>query len=224
MTNDGCPYGTGVLHRRRIGWRHGRAVSPHTRYENGRYGATCSTAATERMPRRARACLGGVSGGGSTCVKLCCGMGDNNSCRNGTGGMHGAVCAIQIQGLPFWGCLSVTVCDWFAKVCRAGQQCVPIDSMGSTTCVPAGTGTAGAQCQGPGDAGFPNCAAGYTCIQSSTNASDGFCRQVCDPTLGTGDAGTTPDGGVSRACPSGITCDGVTGEPNTYGVCVPPGG
>lgn len=167
------------------------------------------------------ACLG-MGTGPNHCVKLCCGVGDNDTCRNGIGAIHGATCSVQITGLPFFGCQAATACDWFAQDCANGNSCMPTDTAGTTSCTtPVGTGTEGANC-GSGT-GAVACARGYLCIMSGSDAGPAaVCAHLCDPSYVAGtDAGTTPDGGVSRACPTGLNCHPVNGTPPNYGVCAP---
>ncbi len=131
-----------------------------------------------------------------------------------------ATCAIPLTGLPIFGCLPTVNCDWFAQDCPSGGNCRPVDTAGTTTCDTAGTGVDGDPCSG---AGAVACARGFACISQATDGgSTGACRAVCDPTLAAGDdAGATPDGGVSRWCPTGRMFGRVNGQPSNYGVCVP---
>jgi hypothetical protein len=164
-------------------------------------------------------CMQGFACLGSMCLRLCCGPGDNATCRSSPGGMNGALCNQPLAGVSFYGCQAVTNCDWFQQNCPGGGSCEPTDTAGDTACNPAGTGRAGAQCAGSSTS--VNCAPGYTCILDMGSMTNAHCRQVCDPTVGpTDDAGTTPDGGVSRRCPTGTMCNPVGMRPMNYGVCI----
>jgi hypothetical protein len=203
ITNAGCATGMACITANDgDGGTIAMCVTPGT----GGQGAHCATA---------DACMQGFAclGSPGTCMKLCCGAGDNATCRSGPGGVNGATCSIMITGSPFFACQAASNCDWFLQNCPMGGNCQPTDAAGNTTCTTAGTGTQGAACMGP-------CAAGFTCIYDSAAMTTAHCLQVCDPTLGaTDDAGTTPDGGVSRRCPSGLTCGPVGMRPMNYGVC-----
>jgi hypothetical protein len=185
---------------------------------------TPGTITTGHACSTAEGCLPGLAclGTPGTCVKLCCGPSDNQTCRTGPGGMPGATCSIPINGVPFYGCLATQNCDWFAQDCTNGGNCQPVDSSGTTTCATAGTATDGAACGG--SAG--DCARGFTCIQSG-DAGAAVCRQVCDPSFVTGsDAGPTPDGGVPHTCSTGFHCGQVGFPPSggtisNFGVCIP---
>ena len=187
--------------------------------------ASCSTPGTAgaEMPcANADSCLQGFAclGDPGRCVKLCCAPGDNDTCRNGPGGIRGATCSVGIQNVPVFGCQATTNCDWFAQDCANGNNCEPTDATGTTTCTsPGGTGMDGAPCGSA--SGAVDCALGYACIQLNNDAGTGpACRKVCDPTATGTDAGTT-DGGVSRTCDAPLHCGGVNNRPNNYGVCVP---
>lgn len=215
VTQTGCGTGMACIFG---GDGDGGVTSICTSPGAGAPGATCNSA---------DGCLQGFAclGNPGHCTKICCGPGDNETCRTGVGGVHGATCAIQIQDVNFYGCQATTTCDWFAQDCaNATDNCQPIDSTGTTTCVAGGTGTDGASCGG--GTGAVDCARGFICISAGPDAgSGGVCRAICDPSDTTGDAGTTPDGGVSRLCPTGRHCGGLNfadghSLPN-FGVCVP---
>jgi hypothetical protein len=163
------------------------------------------------------ACLGEPG----RCVKLCCGAGDNDTCRNGPGGARGAVCSIPITGLPIYACQQTTGCDWFAQDSPNGNNCEPADASGTTTCdTPVGPGVDGDPCGS--STGAVACALGYTCIQIASDGGTAMaaCRQVCDPNATGTDAGSS-EGGVPRTCPADRHCGRVNDRPNNYGVCVP---
>jgi hypothetical protein len=212
ISNAGCMSGTGCyLANDGSGGVTGMCVSVGT----VAVGEACSSA---------NDCIQGLAclGEPGRCVKLCCGPGDNDTCRNGPGFQRGSVCSIPITGLPIYGCQATMNCDWFAQDCANGNNCEPTDATGTTTCTTiVGTGVDGDACGS--STGAVNCALGYTCITIASDAGTGgaACRQVCDPTVSGTDAGTPADGGVARTCPTDRHCGRVTDRPNNYGVCVP---
>jgi hypothetical protein len=170
--------------------------------------------------------------GGGTCSPACCPGGD--------GGMPSNNCGTSPEGYLGQCDLSITQgSDELFTACTYSQKCIPLDV------APCGTGytcsvdnDAGAgdciQINGPdgGTTGAPPgatcmfdnyCAAGLLCAGTSTTSN---CLWECYV------GGTTPfDAGLVDAstgalghggCPSGYTCDGVTGFPSWLGVCVPP--
>jgi hypothetical protein len=211
VTNTGCA--TGQACQTSVNMDQTALVTSCGRAGTGGYGASCMS---EDDCMETFTCLGDRG-----CMKLCCGLGDDETCRTGPGGRPGATCTAQIatrNGGPsgLWFCTLPMRCDWFAQDCAGGANCLPVRADGTTECQAAGTSTNGQPCGG--STGM-NCARGYICIAAMPTA---VCRQICDPTLAAGaDAGTTPDGGVSRACPSGYRCGGVNDRPRNFGVCVP---
>jgi hypothetical protein len=147
------------------------------------------------------------------CHKLCCGAGDDSTCRDTAGGgLPNATCSIQIsdQGggaTGLFACQLPTRCDPFAQDCpTATDNCQYTRADGTTQCVPSGTATDGMTCNST-----TPCAQGFLCIGSGAS---GTCRKYCNP-MAPGDAG------AARTCPSGFQCGGVSQLPNNFGVCVP---
>jgi len=168
----------------------------------GGYGTACGGTTSN-------ACLEGFICLRGQCTKLCCGLGDDQRCRTGTGGMPGAFCddgELQSSSgtrLGVSACVLPTRCDWFNQDCPNAQNCIAIRADGTTQCVAAGTGQVGANCTN-------GCARGLQCVE-------GFCRKICDPSLP-----ITNDAGTVRNCPSGSTCSPLQDSPADYGACVPP--
>jgi hypothetical protein len=167
--------------------------------------------------REGFACLGSPG----RCTRLCCGT-ENSICRDEThGGRPGAICAGVVTGTDIKFCVDPQSCDPYATSnnrCPAEMpRCDVIGADGTTSCravrASPAPGTDGARC-----CMSIECAPGFLCIGMASGgmcnpASPSYnCRRVCNPTV--------RDGGV--ACPSGQMCNMLNGQPETYGVCVPP--
>jgi hypothetical protein len=174
---------------------------------SGGYGTMC-TQDTECM--ETFTCLG------NRCVKLCCGAGDDETCRSGPGGRPGATCNGQIStmnggGSGLFFCSLPVRCDWFTQTdCAPNETCSPTRMDGTTECREAGTASEGMEC------GSARCEHGYVCISTGADMP-GYCRRICDPT------GAATEGDF-RTCPTGFTCGRVNMLPTNFGICAPMAG
>lgn len=210
VTNTGCPTGQGCY----IFNNGSNMVTAGCRPRGmGGYGDACATP---------NDCLEGFSCLNSVCTRLCCGVGDDDRCRTGTGGMLNTACTPNELSFPnmsstgIFTCQLIQRCDWFTQNCANGGNCRPVDATGTTQCRTAGNVREGGDCSMDPDL----CVRGTICINNMTG-SGSSCRKICNPLAGPSTDASVPDGGISMTCPSGQMCGGVSMTPRTFGVCIP---
>jgi len=177
-------------------------------------------------------CVGDAASG-ALCAPACCppedgGPGSDN-CGTSPLGFPGT-CDLNLDygdAALYMTCTYATKCIALGVApCGKGYECV-VDEAGASNCdIIIGPPDAASIGVGlGGNCNHYSCEQGLGCILLGGTDAGGVCLWQCDYTAG----GPTPfDAGLLDAapghggCPSGDTCEGVTGYPPWLGVCVPP--